>query len=93
MIRARELRKTFRRDNGDMVLALDSITIEAPDGALTALVGPDGAGKTTFIRLVAGLLRADAGTLEVLGIDVAAFRRPCRTAWGTCRNDSDCTRI
>ena len=72
MIRARELRKTFRRDNGDMVLALDSITIEAPDGALTALVGPDGAGKTTFIRLVAGLLRADAGTLEVLGIDVAA---------------------
>jgi ABC-2 type transport system ATP-binding protein len=35
-------------------------------------VGPDGAGKTTFIRLVAGLLRPDAGTLEVLGIDVAA---------------------
>jgi ABC-2 type transport system ATP-binding protein len=38
---------------------------------LTALVGPDGAGKTTLIRLAAGLLRADSGQLEVLGIDVA----------------------
>ena len=39
-------------------------------GTLTALVGPDGAGKTTLIRLVAGLMPADAGTLTVLGIDV-----------------------
>src|SRR5215475_5885237 len=69
VIRARDLRKTFRRDNGDLVQALDGIAIDAPDGALTALVGPDGAGKTTFIRLVAGLLRPDAGTLEVLGLD------------------------
>ena len=41
-------------------------------GELTALVGPDGAGKTTLMRLAAGLLRADAGELTVLGIDVAA---------------------
>ena len=40
-------------------------------GTLAALVGPDGAGKTTLIRLVAGLMRADGGTLEVLGIDAA----------------------
>ena len=39
---------------------------------LTALVGPDGAGKTTLIRLAAGLLTADAGELQVLGVDVAA---------------------
>ena len=44
----------------------------AADGTLTALVGPDGAGKTTLIRLVAGLLTADGGELKVLGIDVAA---------------------
>ena len=41
-------------------------------GELTALVGPDGAGKTTLMRLAAGLLRADGGSLTVLGIDVAA---------------------
>jgi ABC-2 type transport system ATP-binding protein len=40
-------------------------------GELTALVGPDGAGKTTLIRLAAGLMRADSGELGVLGIDVS----------------------
>ena len=39
---------------------------------MTALVGPDGAGKTTLIRLAAGLMTADAGELRVLGIDVSA---------------------
>ena len=72
MIRACDLTKTFRRENGEIVRALDGISMEAPDGALTALVGPDGAGKTTLIRLIAGLLRADSGRLDVLGIDVAA---------------------
>ncbi len=40
-------------------------------GELTALVGPDGAGKTTLMRMIAGLLKPDAGSLQVLGIDVA----------------------
>jgi len=40
-------------------------------GQVTGLIGPDGAGKTTFMRLAAGLLRADAGTIEVLGLDLA----------------------
>jgi ABC-2 type transport system ATP-binding protein len=40
-------------------------------GALTALVGPDGAGKTTLMRMIAGLLKPDSGRLQVLGIDVA----------------------
>jgi len=51
--------------------ALADISIEVASGSITALVGPDGAGKTTFIRLVAGLLRPDHGILQVLGIDVA----------------------
>jgi ABC-type multidrug transport system ATPase subunit len=40
-------------------------------GGLAALVGPDGAGKTTLIRLLAGLMKADGGTVSVLGIDAA----------------------
>jgi ABC-2 type transport system ATP-binding protein len=70
-IRGRGLGKTFRRQTGEVVHALTDVSIEAPHATLTALVGPDGAGKTTLIRLAAGLIAADAGDLEVLGIDVA----------------------
>ncbi|MDL2356282.1 MAG: ATP-binding cassette domain-containing protein [Pseudomonadota bacterium] len=52
-------------------LALDDVSISVDAGSLTALVGPDGAGKTTFLRLAAGLLLPDGGSLQVLGIDVA----------------------
>ena len=69
---ARDVRKTFKRGTGEVVRALDGISLEAHRGTLTALVGPDGAGKTTLIRLVAGLLTLNEGELRVLGIDVTA---------------------
>jgi len=56
---------------GRTVLALDDVTLDVGRGSLSALVGPDGAGKTTFLRLAAGLMCADAGTMTVLGIDAA----------------------
>jgi ABC-2 type transport system ATP-binding protein len=67
----RNIRKSFRRDNGEFVQALDGVSLEVKYGGLAALVGPDGAGKTTLIRLAAGLMTADNGELRVLGIDVA----------------------
>ena len=67
----RDIRKTFHRDTGEVVAALDGVSLEAHHGTLTALVGPDGAGKTTLMRLAAGLMMADAGVLQVLGVDVA----------------------
>ena len=48
------------------------VTLTLPPGSLTAIAGPDGSGKTTLIRLAAGLLVPDAGTLRVLGLDVKA---------------------
>lgn len=54
-----------------MIVALDSVSICVTAGSLTALVGPDGAGKSTFLRLTAGLLAPDSGSLHVLGINVA----------------------
>jgi hypothetical protein len=60
------------RKEGPPVQALDGVSLEARHGELTALVGPDGAGKTTLMRLAAGLLRADSGSLKVLGVDVAS---------------------
>jgi ABC-2 type transport system ATP-binding protein len=51
------------------VKALDSTCLSVPHGSVTGLIGPDGAGKTTLMRLAAGLLQPDAGTLTVLGLD------------------------
>ena len=68
---ARDVSKSFRRDTGEVVQALDGVSLQATAGTLTALVGPDGAGKTTFIRLAAGLMPADRGELKIAGIDVA----------------------
>ncbi|HXK40140.1 MAG TPA: ABC transporter ATP-binding protein, partial [Candidatus Paceibacterota bacterium] len=67
---ARGVKKTFRRESGEMVTALNAVSLNVEHGALTALVGPDGAGKTTLIRLAAGLMPRDGGELEVLGVDV-----------------------
>lgn len=67
---AQELRKTFEDRDLGPVVAIDALSLSVRCGELTALVGPDGAGKTTLMRLFAGLLKPDAGTLSVLGIDV-----------------------
>ena len=67
-----KIHKTFTSDKGVVTRSLDNVSLEVRRGALTALVGPDGAGKTTLMRLTAGLMTADSGDLSVLGIDVAA---------------------
>ncbi|WDS34796.1 ATP-binding cassette domain-containing protein [Pseudoxanthomonas sp.] len=71
-VAARGLRKTFPVAGGRSCVALDELSLSMRAGELTALVGPDGAGKTTFMRLVCGLLKPDAGALTVLGHDVIA---------------------
>lgn len=67
-----DLRKTFTGPDGKTFAAVDHVSMTVRPGELTALVGPDGAGKTTLIRMMAGLLKPDSGSLQVLGIDVAA---------------------
>ena len=68
-IAGKDLRKVFRRETGETVAALDGVSLSVRHGGLTALVGPDGAGKTTLIRLIAALMTPDAGALTVLGHD------------------------
>jgi ABC-2 type transport system ATP-binding protein len=49
--------------------ALNGLTFEVPRGEMFGLIGPDGAGKTTAIRLICGLLHPDDGSLRVLDLD------------------------
>lgn len=49
------------------VTALSEVSAELPAGVILGLVGPDGAGKTTLIRILAGLMDVDGGAVEVLG--------------------------
>lgn len=63
------LAKGFKA-GGRHIQALDGVTFNVAPGRVTGLIGPDGAGKTTFMRLAAGLLRPDTGALRVLGLDL-----------------------
>ncbi|HEY6005897.1 MAG TPA: ABC transporter ATP-binding protein [Anaeromyxobacter sp.] len=56
------------------VTALDGLSFEVGRGELYGLIGPDGAGKTTAIRALAGLLLVDGGEARVLGVDPAGGR-------------------
>jgi ABC-2 type transport system ATP-binding protein len=71
-LRAEALHYTFRRKREPAVEALAGVSFEIRHGTLSALIGPDGAGKTTLMRLAAALLRPESGTLKVLDLDVTA---------------------
>src|SRR5580658_1226946 len=64
MIQADNLHKSFAGR-----LALNGLTFSAADGSITGLIGPNGSGKTTTLRLLTGLFRPDAGQALVDGVD------------------------
>jgi len=66
-VRARGLSKNF-----GPVPAVRSVDFSISPGEIFGLVGPDGAGKTTIMRMLAGVLRPDAGDIAVDGVDVTA---------------------
>jgi len=64
----RSVHKSFARGAGT-IEALRDISIEVREGVVTGLIGPDGAGKTTLMRVATALLLPEQGEVEVLGID------------------------
>ena len=64
------------------VHALCGVDLEVATGEFFGLLGPNGAGKTTLINILAGLTRADSGSVRVLGYDVVAQYRDSRRSLG-----------
>ncbi len=65
-VEVEDLVKRFRGPRG-ILSALAGVSFRLDEGSFTALVGPDGAGKTTLMRLLAGLLRPDSGRIILFG--------------------------
>ncbi len=68
-LRAVDLRKTYRSRGAPPVEALAGVTLEVRRGERVALLGRNGAGKTTFLRIASTLLRPTSGTIEIFGED------------------------
>ena len=70
MIEVAGLTKRYRTGRGEATTVLHDIGLRIEEGAVLGLLGPNGAGKTTLIKILAGLLRPDAGSGKVLGFDL-----------------------
>jgi len=76
-IRIDQVRKRF-----GALQALDGVSLEIASGEFFGLLGPNGAGKTTLISIIAGLARADQGSVRILGHDVVTDFRAARRSIG-----------
>lgn len=76
-IEAQGVRRSF-----GAVRAVDGVDLVARPGRVTALIGPNGSGKTTLLLVLAGLLRPDAGTVRVGGVDPLTDSRGARAVTG-----------
>ena len=92
MIVAENLHKRFRRPGASRrdtpLVAVDSVSLAAPDGAITGLLGPNGAGKSTTLRMLATLIRPDGGRATVDGLDVADEALEVRRRLGFMPHDA-----
>src|SRR5690625_3313646 len=66
-VSVRGLRKIFSRRSGEVVAAVDDLSIDIMQGEFIVLLGPSGCGKTTLLRLIAGLEAPDSGQIDIKG--------------------------
>lgn len=83
ILAAEKLVKTYGRRR-----ALDDFTLDVVAGEIVGLVGANGAGKTTFIEIVAGLVRPEAGSVTVGNLDAVKNPRAARKLLGVCPQET-----
>jgi putative ABC transport system ATP-binding protein len=74
------LSKSYRRGN-QVIPVLEDITFDIADGEFLALMGPSGSGKSTLLNLIAGIDKADEGTIRVGGVDITSLTERELAAW------------
>src|SRR5438270_10259441 len=67
MLDIQQLSKVYAADDGTRHVVLEQIALDVPDNQFTCLLGASGCGKTTLLRIVAGLIKADGGTVSIDG--------------------------
>lgn len=73
LLELHELRKEYRR-SGQVIVALDNVSLDIRPGEVLGLLGPNGAGKTTLVKCSCGLVAPDAGHVSVAGHDLGEER-------------------
>ena len=71
MIKVQNLSQAFPKRDGSMFYAVKDLSFEANDGEIVCLLGVNGAGKTTAMRVLSTVLKATSGMAEIQGWDIA----------------------
>lgn len=75
MLELREVVKHFVSPGGDVVRAVDGVSLTIERGEIVALYGPSGSGKTTLLKIIAAVLRPDSGSVRVGGRDIVRLSK------------------
>ncbi|MBI5643755.1 MAG: ABC transporter ATP-binding protein [Deltaproteobacteria bacterium] len=80
IVSIRNLSKSYTR--GDQIIpVLSDINFEIKDGEFIALMGPSGSGKSTLLNLIAGIDKADSGSIEIGGVEITALTESELAGW------------